>query len=170
MTGRVPDRPGIKQAAHRIRFNQTRPSQTGLDQTKQDQARPLITYSTRPAGRSPQIFLRNPTTNQSASASMPSLQAPACWQVDWNRKYDRHRPHVAGLMIVPVCWEADWIQSIAIRSGPPSGGPSLRRTSPPLGVPYRRDIWPVKPLGLTVIGPSGPIISPPLGGLALRPD
>ena len=64
----------------------------------------------------------------------------------------------------PACWQAGWIQSIAahavagLQAGLPSGCPAFRPD-------YNRVLRPVKPLGLTVIGPPGPIAR-----LSVRPS
>ena len=62
LTGRVPDRPGIRQDTDQVP-NQTKPNQIRPDQTGPNQVRLLAPPSPRPAGRSPQIFPPNLTAD-----------------------------------------------------------------------------------------------------------
>ena len=164
MTGRVPDRtrtgsvrqqlnrPGIRQAAYRIRPYKTR----------QNQAKPLALHSTRPAGRSPQIFSAKPDSTLLRNASRAGAVVGV--DVDTGTRLLLGSLNAQGvnqelsisdtLFAVPACWEVGWIQSIAIRSSPPKGGPY--RCPRPAFRPACRQA--VEPSGSTTIGPLGPII------------
>ena len=83
-----------------------------------------------------------------------SLTVPACWQAGWMLVRVRHRPHAAGFDCARLFAGALSTGSIAVHT--------TRRWYAVAGC---RAFRPVKPLGLTVIGPPGPIAR-----LSVRPS